>query len=204
MVEDDSAEILKDIPKDDHVKQVRDTDDMRIGNGEELPSVVMGEDGIDMSMNLWIPDLIPLVFASDAATTFRYPYVHLPILHSLYSDVLMGLSIMRSNCDCILPVGCYAVFVGVYWSIMDGDLYWRSVLFVHGIMVEQIVIFTWHAVWLAIIRGCVEISHQSCTFPSLHISKLTMWDVVCMCYYGIVKDDNSYSFVCWKHDMKHP
>ena len=71
----------------------------------------------------------------------------------------------------------------------------------HGVMVEQIVVFTWYAIWLATIRGCVEITHQSCTFPSLHISKPMMWDVVCICYYGIVKDDNSYSFVCWKHDI---
>ena len=80
-------------------------------------------DGVDLSLSVPVPDVLPPVFTFDAIETFRYPYVHLPVIHSLYYDALMGLRSMRGYCDCIVPMECYEIFVGVHWSIMDGYLY---------------------------------------------------------------------------------
>ena len=158
-MEDDVAdeipqEVMKVIDEDD-------TGEESAGNGEDPPSLVMGGDGINISMNLQVPKLTPLIVASDVAEVFRYSYVHLPTFHSLYHDALMGLSSMSNYCNCIFPVKCYGIFMGVHWSIVDGYLYWRSVLFVQGVIVEWLAIFARHDPRLPNIRCCVEPLHES-------------------------------------------
>ena len=147
----------------DEVKLIdeEDTGEESAGNGEDPPSLVMGGDGINISMNLQVPKLTPLIVASDVAEVFRYSYVHLPTFHSLYHDALMGLSSMSNYCNCIFPVKCYGIFMGVHWSIVDGYLYWRSVLFVQGVIVEWLAIFARHDPRLPNIRCCVEPLHES-------------------------------------------
>ena len=109
--------------------------------GEELPSLLMGEDTGNMSLSPYVIDLIPFASTYDATESLKFSYLHLPMFHPLYYDVLMGLPSMRDYCDCILPVGYFVIFIEVYWSIEDEYMYWRSVFFMHGILTEWMVTF---------------------------------------------------------------
>ena len=226
-VEENGREVVgssgEEIPKSDNKEQVESiddvdnkideeaTDDMSNGNGEDLSSLVMGRGKVDMPMSLQEADVIPLTCAFGTAKSFRYPYMFFPSFHPIYSDALMGLPSMRSYCDCIIPMGCYAIFVGVHWSIMDGYLYWRSVLVVHGIIIEQMVILARRPPRLPILRGYIKATHANNILRSIHGSELIKRDylsagILTSCIVrkdcsGAIIDESIYSYMCWKHDV---
>ena len=51
-----------------------------------------GGDGVDFSLSVPVPNVLLSVFTFDATKTFRYPYVHLLVIHLLYYDTLMGIA----------------------------------------------------------------------------------------------------------------
>ena len=87
--------------------------------GEELPSLMMGDDTGNMSLSPYVIDPIPCVSTFEATEYFKFSYVPLPTFYPLYYDVLMELPSMRGYYDCILPKGYFVIFIEVRWSIQD-------------------------------------------------------------------------------------
>ena len=224
LIVDDSNDVLLEYESVEHMEQVNITEDVKNSHdkegtkdGSEKETGVMGgmycfleeESLVDLN----VPDLEPLPYTPSASDDHRSFYISIPSLSMFYSDPLMGLGSDTGHQGYIVPMRTYEIFVGIHWSLCDGYIYWRSVRFFCGSLMEQIVIFAKPTFGLPIVRDYDESSQGSANLHSIHICEKNKWgspgiDVYIACIvsqgsHGVLINACSSRFMCWKHDICH-